>query len=45
MLDDPARRAAMGRNGMEWVNENFDRKVVWGRLIEVYEQQLSRAKR
>ncbi len=43
LIENPAQRIEMGRNGKQWVRENFDRKIVWERLIEVYEQMLAKA--
>ena len=41
LIENPDRRAVMGQNGERWVRENFDRNMVWGRLIQVYEQVLA----
>ena len=40
LIKNRPKRIEMGRNGKQWVTKNFDRKVVWGRLIKVYEQML-----
>ncbi|MHC5075152.1 MAG: glycosyltransferase family 4 protein [Planctomycetota bacterium] len=40
LIDNPDRRIQMGKSGREWVVENFDRSVVWKRLIDVYEDML-----
>lgn len=41
MIENPFKRAKMGRAGRQWVIENFDRRLVWNRLIKVYERMLS----
>ncbi len=41
LLEDPQKRIEMGTKGRRWVAENFDRNVVWSRLLEVYEKLLS----
>lgn len=45
LIENPAKRTEMGRKGRPWVAENFDRKVVWKRLIEVYERLLNQGRR
>ena len=40
LIENPSERIEMGRNGKQWVTENFDRKLVWNRLTKVYEQML-----
>jgi len=40
MIENPFKRAKMGRAGRQWVIENFDRRLVWNRLIKVYERML-----
>ena len=41
LIDSPASRKTLGENGRQWVTNNFDRRTVWARLIEVYEQKLA----
>lgn len=41
LIGNPSKRVEMGRNGKQWVMENFDRKLVWNKIVEVYEQLLS----
>lgn len=41
LIETPAQRITMGENGRRWVRENFDRRVIWSQLIEVYEEMLS----
>jgi glycosyltransferase involved in cell wall biosynthesis len=41
LIENPGRRVVMGQNGERWVRENFDRNMVWARLIQVYEQVLA----
>lgn len=41
LIGNPSKRVEMGRNGKQWVIENFDRSLVWNRLIKVYERMLS----
>jgi len=40
MIENPFKRAKMGRAGRQWVIEDFDRRLVWNRLIKVYERML-----
>ena len=44
LVDDPTLRYRMGQNGRQWVEENFNRKVVMPRLVKVFEQILESAK-
>jgi len=41
LIGNSSKRVEMGRNGKQWVMENFDRKLVWNKIVEVYEQLLS----
>jgi len=40
LVCDPSERIRLGLNGEKWVTKHFDRKIVWARLISVYEQML-----
>jgi glycosyltransferase involved in cell wall biosynthesis len=40
LINDSSKRREMGRNGGSWVRENFDRDLVWKRMIDVYEMML-----
>jgi glycosyltransferase involved in cell wall biosynthesis len=41
LIESPDKRIRMGKEGRKWVVDNFDRKMVWSRLLEVYEKLLS----
>ena len=41
LIENPSERTRMGRNGKQWVTENFDSNLVWNRLIKLYEWMLS----
>lgn len=45
LIENPSKRIMMGKNGKQWVRKNFDRKTIWARLIEVYEQMLPNSHR
>jgi glycosyltransferase involved in cell wall biosynthesis len=45
LIENPAKRTEMGRNGRQWVKENFDRNLIWDGLIKVYQQTLRRVKK
>ena len=36
LIEDPSERERLGNNGFNWIRENFDRRVVWKRLMNVY---------
>jgi glycosyltransferase involved in cell wall biosynthesis len=40
LIASASKRKEMGRNGRAWVEKNFDRNLVWARLINVYGQLL-----
>lgn len=40
LIEKPEKRIVMGKNGRRWVQNNFDRQVVWERLMLVYKQML-----
>jgi glycosyltransferase involved in cell wall biosynthesis len=44
LIANPNERDRMGQNGRQWVIENFDRKIIWSRLIAIYEQILNQRK-
>lgn len=44
LIENPSERTRMGQNGKQWVTENFDRNLVWNRLIKIYEQALLKEK-
>lgn len=44
LIENPSERTRMGQNGKQWVTENFDRNLVWNRLIKIYEQVLLKEK-
>jgi glycosyltransferase involved in cell wall biosynthesis len=37
LISDPAERTRLGKNGRQWVVKNFDRRLVWSRLIKLYD--------
>lgn len=43
LVDNQDKREKMGINGRKWVEENFDRKIVWEKLMAVYDQLLGNA--
>jgi len=45
LIENPTKRKQMGSNGRKWVSENFDRREVWGRLIEVYDKMLRKSRK
>ncbi len=45
LIENPDKRSEMGKHGKQWVTENFDRKVVLNRLMDVYGQLLSSSKK
>jgi glycosyltransferase involved in cell wall biosynthesis len=45
LIENPVMRIKMGKNGRQWVTKNFDRNIVWDRLIEVYERMLTNSQR
>jgi glycosyltransferase involved in cell wall biosynthesis len=40
LMNNPDKRSEMGRNARKWVEANFDRNVVWSRIIEIYERMI-----
>jgi glycosyltransferase involved in cell wall biosynthesis len=40
LMNNPDKRSEMGRNARKWVEANFDRNVVWSRIIEIYEKMI-----
>ena len=36
LVQDKEKRETMGTNGGKWVRDNFDRRIVWQRLINLY---------
>jgi len=38
LIEERAKRIALGKNGEKWVRKNFDRDLVWAKLIELYEE-------
>lgn len=45
LIGNSVMRIEMGKSGRQWVTENFDRNIVWDRLIEVYERMLTNSHR
>jgi glycosyltransferase involved in cell wall biosynthesis len=45
LIEDRDKRIKFGKNGERWVRENFDRRIIWNKLLGVYNQMLSNLNR
>lgn len=41
LIENPSERERLGNNGFNWIRENFDRRVVWERLMNIYDEIFS----
>lgn len=42
LIENPSERERLGNNGFNWIRDNFDRRVVWEKLLDIYGEILPR---